>query len=190
MYRGYANWTEQGWNLRFHGNVFKQPNISESKLDDLANGFLVGTSIQQLPPAEQTQARNLTAEIYVVQQGGVNVTMNIEPASSQGSDGTSSGSGAITPAGGAQTITLVGETTPEGDFDQFLPLKNVSGAGGYLLPGNDTTTIQRLNVYAQGTDTGNATSYLVPEAGLTIVSDIDDILRITRIYQPADGLLN
>ena len=190
MYRGYANWTEQGWNLRFHGNVFKQPNISESKLDDLANGFLVGTSIQQLPPAEQTQARNLTAEIYVVQQGGVNVTMNIEPASSQGSDGTSSGSGAITPAGGAQTITLVGETTPEGDFDQFLPLKNVSGAGGYLLPGNDTATIQRLNVYAQGTDTGNATSYLVPEAGLTIISDIDDILRITRIYQPADGLLN
>jgi hypothetical protein len=140
---GYANWTDQGWNLRYHGNVFKQPNISESKLDDLANGFLIGTSIQQLPPAEQTQARNLTAEIYVVQQGG-----------------------------------------------QFLPLKNISGPGGFLLPGNDTTTIQRVNVYAQGTDTGNATSYLVPEAGLTIVSDIDDILRITRIYQPADGLLN
>ncbi|KAN0119696.1 DUF2183 domain containing protein [Hyaloscypha variabilis] len=185
---GYANWTDQGWNLRYHGNVFKQPNISESKLDDLANGFLIGTSIQQLPPAEQTQARNLTAEIYVVQQGGVNVTMNIEPDSSQSMGGTSSG--ASTAGGGAQNVTLVGETTPEGDFDQFLPLKNISGPGGFLLPGNDTTTIQRVNVYAQGTDTGNATSYLVPEAGLTIVSDIDDILRITRIYQPADGLLN
>jgi len=180
---GYANWTDQGWNLRFHGNVFKQPNISESKLDDLANAFLVGTSIQQLPPAEQTQARNLTAEIYVVQQGGVNVTMNIQPAPSQGSN-------TVSGAGGAQNITLVGETTPEGDFDQFLPLKNISGPGGYLLPGNDTTTIQQLNVYTEGTDTGNATAYLVPEAGLTIISDIDDILRITRIYQPADGLLN
>jgi hypothetical protein len=116
--------------------------------------------------------------------------MNIEPASSQGNDGTASGSGAITPGGGSQNITLVGETTTEGDFDQFLPLANVSGPGGYLLPGNSTTSIQRVNVYTNGTDTGNATSYLVPEAGLTIVSDIDDTLRITQIYEPAQALLN
>jgi hypothetical protein len=160
-------------------------------LNDLANIFLIGTSVEALPPAEQTQARNLTAEIFVVQQANVNVTMHVEPASSQGADGSSSGgANAITPGGGEQNITLVGETTPEGDFDQFLPLANVSGPGGYLLPGNGTTQIQRLNVYTNGTDTGNATAFLVPTAGLTIISDIDDILRVTRIYQPADGLLN
>jgi len=175
--------------LRFRGNVYKQPNISESKLNDLANIFLVGTSIEALPPAEQTQARNLTAEIFVVQQGDENVIMHIEPAASQGADGSNSGSNAITPGGGAQTVAF-GPTTAEGDFDEFLPLANVSGPGGYLLPGNDTTEIQRINVYTNGTDTGNATSFLVPTAGLTIISDIDDILRVTRIYQPADGLLN
>lgn len=53
-----------------------------------------------------------------------------------------------------------------------------------------TNKLQRINVYANGTDTGNATSYLVPELGLTIISDIDDILRITKIYQPDEGLLN
>jgi len=37
---------------------------------------------------------------------------------------------------------------------------------------------------------GNATAYLVPEEGLTIVSDIDDILRVTQIYDPAAGLRN
>jgi hypothetical protein len=74
----YGNWTDKGWNVRIHGNVFKQPNISESKLDDLANDFLVGTKIQDLPPAKQTQARNLTAEIYVVQQSKVNVTVTCE----------------------------------------------------------------------------------------------------------------
>jgi len=187
---GYANWTEQGWNLRFRGNVFKQPNISESKLDDLANGFLIGTSIQSLPAPEQSQARNLTAEIYVIQQGNVNVSFHLEPSPNQGVDGTQNGSSAITPAGGAQNITLIGQTTTEGDFDQFLPLANVSGPGGYLVPGNSTTVLQRLNVYADGTLTGNATSYLVPTAGLTIISDIDDILRITKIYEPAQGLLN
>jgi hypothetical protein len=176
--------------LRFRGNVYKQPNISESKLNDLANIFLIGTSIQALPAAQQTQARNLTAEIFVIQQKNVNVSFSIEPASRQGSDGSLGGSNAITPAGGSQNISIIGQTTFEGDFDQFLPLQNVSGPGGYLLPGNGTTNIQRLNVYTTGTNTGNATSYLVPETGLTIISDIDDILRITKIYQPKEGLLN
>lgn len=185
--RGYANWTEKGWNLRFHGNVFKQPNISESKLDDLANGFLVGTSIQQLPAAQQSQARNLTSEIFVVQQPHVNVSFNIEPAAPQ--SGTSSGQ-PITHGGGSQNVTLNGETTEQGDYDQFVALANVSGPGGYLLAGNSTSRPQRVNVHANGTDTGNATSYLVPTSGITIVSDIDDILRVTKIYEPAQGLLN
>lgn len=176
--------------MRFHGNVFKQPNISESKLDDLANGFLIGTSIQSLPPAEQTEARNVTAEIYVVQQGNVNVSFNLQPVSISGFDGEAGISNGSAARGGAQNITLIGQTTVEGDFDEFLPIANVSGPGGYLLPGNGTTEIQRLNVYTNGTDTGNATSYLVPTAGLTIVSDIDDILRVTQIYEPAQGLLN
>jgi hypothetical protein len=151
---------------------------------------LIGTSIEALPAAQQTQARNLTAEIFIIQQGGKNVSFHLEPAASQGADGGNGGSNAITPGGGAQNITLLGQTTAEGDFDQFIPLANVSGPGGYLLPGNGTSALQRINVYANGTDTGNATSYLVPPTGLTIISDIDDILRITKIYQPAEGILN
>lgn len=188
--RGYANWTNQGWNLRVHGNVFKQPNISQSKIDDLANVFLIGTSLEDLPADQQAQARNLTSEIFVVQQAHVNVSFSIEPAASQGGDGESNGGGAVTPGGGAQNITLVGQTTVEGDYDQFIQIANVSGPGGYLAPGNATADIQRLNVYADGTLTGNATSFLVPESGLTIISDIDDILRVTKIYEPKEGLLN
>ncbi len=45
-------------------------------------------------------------------------------------------------------------------------------------------------MYINGTDTGNATAYLVPPKGVTIVSDIDDILRVTKIYKPKEGLLN
>lgn len=28
----YANWTSSGWNIRFHGNVYKQPNTSTEDL--------------------------------------------------------------------------------------------------------------------------------------------------------------
>lgn len=45
-------------------------------------------------------------------------------------------------------------------------------------------------MYAEGTNSGNATVYLVPPDGITIVSDIDDILRVTKIYEPKEGLLN
>jgi phosphatidate phosphatase APP1 len=79
----------------------------------------------------------------------------------------------------------------EGDFDTFVPLTNTTGPGGkHLLPGNETTEIQSINVYTNGTQSGNATAYLVPPEGVTVVSDIDDILRVTKIYEPKEGLLN
>ncbi|KAF2493705.1 hypothetical protein BU16DRAFT_527925 [Lophium mytilinum] len=184
----YANWTNEGWNVRFHGNIYKTPNISSSKLDDLANKFLIGTELSSLPTEQQNQARNLTKEIFVVQQGGVNVSFHLEPSPSNGASGQPGGGQAITPGGGTQNITFPYETTVEGDFDSFVPIKNVSGAG--LLAGNETENIQRMNVYTNGSIDGNATAYLVPPTGITIISDIDDILRVTKIYEPKEGLLN
>lgn len=97
---GYGNWTDIGWNLRIHGNVYKQPNISESKIDELANQFVIGsTPVSKLPPSESAQAVNLTREIYVVQQHNVNITVNIEPAPSAGSSGEPGGGGGVTPPG-------------------------------------------------------------------------------------------
>jgi hypothetical protein len=61
-----------------HGNVYKQPDISQDTVDSLANKFLIGTSIQDLPADQQDQARNVTRSIFVVQQKDVNVTVNLE----------------------------------------------------------------------------------------------------------------
>ncbi|KAH6656699.1 hypothetical protein BKA67DRAFT_552744 [Truncatella angustata] len=184
----YANWTDQGWNVRVHGNIFKQPNISQEKVDDLANVFLIDVDIADLPADQQNQARNLTREIFIVQQADQNVTINfvndvtVEPGAS---------GGVINAEGGAQTIRMPYPTTDEGDFDSFVLLANTTGPnGGHLIAGNATSSIQSLNMYVNGTDTGNATAYLVPPEGMTIISDIDDILRITKIYEPKEGLLN
>ncbi|MCJ1428184.1 hypothetical protein MMC29_006092 [Sticta canariensis] len=182
---GYGNWTDQGWNLRFHGNVYKQPNISQSKLDDLANVFLIDTSVKELPPDQATQARNLTAEIFVLQQDDESVTFNLKPAPTAGASGEEGGGGAVTPPGGDQQIKFPYKTTDQGDYDSFVQIENEG-----LEDGNSTSDVQRLNVYTEGTDTGNATAYLVPTSGITVISDIDDILRVTRIYKPKDGLLN
>lgn len=182
---GYGNWTNAGWNLRVHGNIFKQPNISNDKVNELANVFLIDTKIEELPPSQSAQAANLTRSIFIVQQGDVNVTVDIEPAPSAGTNGQSGGGGGVTPSGGNQQAALPNPTTPQGDFDVFVPLSNQGFADG-----NTNGPPQRINVYVNGTDAGNATSYLVASQGLTIISDIDDILRVTKIYQPKEGLLN
>ncbi|KAL8817475.1 MAG: hypothetical protein Q9223_003702 [Gallowayella weberi] len=182
---GYGNWTDQGWNLRFHGNVYKQPNTSEEKLNDLSNIFLIDTSIEKLPPDQAAQARNLTASIFVLQQDNERVVFDLKPAPTAGASGEPGGGGAVTPKGGNQEIVFPINTTTEGDFDGFVQI-NDNG----LADGNSTNDIQRLNVYTRGSNIGNATAYLVPPTGLTIISDIDDILRITKIYQPKEGLLN
>jgi Uncharacterized conserved protein (DUF2183) len=154
----------------------------------LANNFLIGTSIQQLPPSQQNQARNLTSEIYVIQQGNQNVSFDlvdnfVVPPGLNG--------GLVAAIGGTQRLTYPNPTTAEGDFDAFLTLQNTTGpSGGYLTPGNMTTSIQALNVYIPNINSGNASAYLVPTTGITIISDIDDILRVTKIYQPKEGLLN
>ncbi|KAL8685724.1 MAG: hypothetical protein Q9224_005700 [Gallowayella concinna] len=182
---GYGNWTDQGWNLRFHGNVYKQPQTSEEKLNDLANIFLIDTSIEKLPPDQAAQARNLTASIFVLQQDDERVVFDLKPAPTAGASGEQGGGGAVTPKGGNQEIVFPINTTTQGDFDGFVQI-NDNG----LADGNITNDIQRLNVYTRGSEIGNATAYLVPPTGLTIISDIDDILRITKIYQPKEGLLN
>lgn len=184
----YANWTNSGWNLRIHGNVYKLPNVSQSKVDDLADVFLVGTSVKDLSDTEKAQARNVTRSIFVIQQADKNVTMNLVNDVVVSSNATG---GAVNAEGGRQTIRMPYNTTTEGDFDAFVQLQNTTGPnGGFMKRGNETSEIQTLNVYTEGTDSGNATAYLVPRTGVTVISDIDDILRVTKIYQPKEGILN
>lgn len=86
----YANWTKEGWNVRVHGNVYKVPNVTQSKIDNLANVFLIGTDVDDLSDSEKAQARNVTKSIFVVQQDDVSVKIDfindvtIEPDASGG----------------------------------------------------------------------------------------------------------
>lgn len=159
--------------------------MPQSKIDELANVFLIDTSVDKLPDTEKENARNLTRSIFIVQQSNENVSLSLEPAATQGGDGETGGSNAVPATGGVQNLTLPYPTTELGDFDVFVPI-----ALNGLLPGNTTNNVQRLNVYTNNTLTGNATAYLVPTEGITFISDIDDILRVTKIYNPKEGLLN
>ncbi|KAF5019207.1 hypothetical protein F66182_8796 [Fusarium sp. NRRL 66182] len=174
----YGNWTDNGWNVRVHGNVYKDPALDQDKVDELANTFLVDMSVESLSDSEKAQTRNVTRSIFVIQQNNTSRRMNF----------THKNGGADDARGGSSNITLTDNTSLHGDFDVFVKLGNTTG---YLMPGNETSKIQTLDLYAEGmNNNGNSTAYLVPPKGVTIISDIDDILRVTKIYQPKEGLLN
>ena len=147
----------------------RHPTIIESRLIDLADVLLLDVTAKDLPAQSQAQVRNMTAEIFVVQQKHVNVTMSFV-----GPDNSSHG------------MPVTGPTTDHGDFAGWLSLSNGQNLGD--LPMN--TSVHTLEIHAKGTDSGNATAYLVPPDGITIVPEIDDVLRVTRGWSSVEGLLN
>jgi len=56
--------------------------------------------------------------------------------------------------------------------------------------GSQVSDIVQLDVYTQVTEIGNSTVYLVPPEGVVVLSDVGDVLRVTKICQPSEGLLN
>lgn len=178
---GYANYTGRGWNLRIHGQAYKQPlsprtTVSNETLDKAANVFLPDLDIDQLQPHEKDNARNLTSAILSLPQEDVQLVFTLNVAEGQNISGGWNGE-----------IQWGKLTDSRGEIDGFVQLP---ASANDLPPGNTTTQITRLDIHTNGTDTGNATGYLVPNQGITIISDIDDILRVTKIYQPQEGLLN
>jgi phosphatidate phosphatase APP1 len=69
-----------------------------------------------------------------------------------------------------------------GEFDEFTVVPNVGQT-------SDKVQIVHTAIYNL-TGPGNATTILVPNSGISIVSDIDDVLRVTKVYVPNQGLFN
>jgi hypothetical protein len=101
-------------------------------------------------------------------------------------------------------VSYPGSTDGRGEFDAFV---QVAFADGIVPQGNGTELTQGVELFTNvsmcklfescAEDTrlntalaGNASSYLVPTQGITLVADIDDILRVTKIWKPDEGLRN
>lgn len=156
--------------------------VSDAVLDNAANVFLPNLDIDQLPADQQANARNLTSAVLSFPQDDVQLQFTLdvrEPRDPKLADWTA-------------LVVWPSKTDSRGEFDGWIPLPQVPPAGGnaWLPDGSQITTITALDVHTIGTNTGNSTAYLVPPDGIIVVSDIDDVLRVTKVYQPTEGLLN
>ncbi|PGH04762.1 hypothetical protein AJ79_06983 [Helicocarpus griseus UAMH5409] len=184
----YANWTDKGWSIRFRGSVYKQPEIPERMLHTLATIFLLGSSVKKLSMENYAHAVNMTRSVFMLKQSNTKVSFRVIPDRDAAPIPSEACAGPRRLSKAVQTVDIPGLTNFEGDFDSFVEIKDL--LGGFPIPGNMTRKTQRLQLYSQGTDTGNATAYLVPPEGLTLISDIDDVLRVSQIYKVKEGMKN
>lgn len=180
---GYANYTTTGWNARIRGQMYTLPylDLPQNTKDDLARAFLPGYDWNKLSVAEKDNARNLTAHIFSVPKSGQDVNFHFKLAPQSPIGGQNGGQT------WEQVIKFPYKTNSAGEVAGFLPLQDQN-----QLPAGDGRggVVGILDTWVKGIESGNGTTYLVPKEGITIVSDIDDILRETKIYKPQEGLYN
>ncbi|KAF8609658.1 hypothetical protein BDV93DRAFT_518437 [Ceratobasidium sp. AG-I] len=166
---GYGNWTDLGWNVRVHGSAYRNPPATADQLDAASQVFVPSLDESSFTDANRAMARNVTASLLTlpVQNYSLGFTLRYN-------------------AQEAVNISFPYPTDDRGEFDQFISFT----APGVIPNGNETDVVQGLEIFTPGYATGNASSYLVPPQGITLIADIDDILRVTQIYQPEEGLKN
>jgi len=167
---GYANFTSNGWNLRVRGIVYTRPYWTQpidvqNRLSDL---FVPDAETADLPPDEQYRARNTTSQVLLLP--APNTPLEITYRDPNGRF--------------AESRQNFGRSDSRGEFFGYARL-------GGLAEGNRVGgVVGTVDYTVNGADTGNATGYLVPSQGITIVSDIDDILRVTKVWNPFEALNN
>ncbi|KAG8718870.1 hypothetical protein FRC08_004158 [Ceratobasidium sp. 394] len=168
---GYANWTETGWNVRLHGTAYRDPPLGTAQLNDAAKPFVPGLDYDTMNDTTKIQARNLTTGIAAVPaEEGVYLSFDF-----------------VYNRHSIATVSYSGPTDDQGEYDAFV---QVAVAHGTVPDGNVTINPQGVELFNNVSISGNASTYFVPTQGITLITDIDDILRDTKIWNPGEGLRN
>ena len=189
----YANYTVPdperdstgGWNMVIHGILYKRRDICRKQVDKIINRILIRASItkelffrnsfQRLNKIEAEQSRRQIRELATasIRNGAIQVK---------------------SPIMCNDTVTLMTLTNDDGAFSQIVPLVQScskpleTSAGIQRAP----ITLEPLNVpggrHNESMDTQN--TYLVPPRGLSIVSDVDDVLRVAEVWNWKQAIMD
>ncbi|PGH17987.1 hypothetical protein AJ80_04608 [Polytolypa hystricis UAMH7299] len=169
----YGNWTRRGWNLRIRGLVYKQMPLSNRTTNSFTRMFMMGRKATALPREQYARAVNMTQMIFSVPQKNIRLLFRLTPMGALGSPPPDHP--------GTQYIETPRKTNRAGNYDSFARIQDASATG--LIPGNETIHTQAISVQVEGGYPGNIIdSYLVPTHGFSIVSDVDDVLRVSMIW--------
>ncbi|OJT14089.1 Phosphatidate phosphatase APP1 [Trametes pubescens] len=158
-----ANIAFISWSVRFYGLSYKLPNVSADNLVSIINDL----DTSNLNATQTTLLQNRTQDLASIPIPSSNLTALVFANGS-----------AVTNSSGIQLTT----TDEVGEFDQFVTVPGL---------GSNSSSVRIIETgIANVTGPGNGTIILVPSTGISVVSDIDDVMRITKVYVPNEGLFN
>ena len=182
-----------GWQVRVHGTLYKLRDMKQKQIDKLVDRILLRASIRkgkyytagykawfdQLSPTEADQARRQVRELATVsiQNGAIE---------------------ARTPQLCNETSILNTLTNSEGAFEQWITLPESCDASANRL--RDTPSVipstgislLPLNVLGARNNDSRETqrTFFVPPRGISIVSDVDDVLRVAEVWNWKQAILD
>lgn len=149
----YSNFTEQGWNVRFNAFAYKLPeNLGDSDLSKIFDILNIDNST--LNSTEQTLLKNRTTDLASLPISGIN-NLTVQ----------------VSLNGQAVGSPLALQAADDfGEIDQFMVVPGLANMTGNATQIGQTVVVQ---LYAQNvTGPGNSTTILVPETGISVVSDV------------------
>lgn len=202
----YANWTGDSWNIHVHGNVYKATNLTAKRVNTLVDRLLIRAGT--LKKNETRRGWEKHSNMTVTGEGRegyhrLNLTeADIARHSARGIAVTVMKDQSITAKvmdnNLSQSFNLRDRTNKHGDFDGWLDFLPHSSSSLNLFH-QPTTLIQTLNLTVQPADPRgtsadrselSVTTSFVPPHGLTIVSDVDDVLRVAEVWNWKQALLS
>ena len=155
--------------------VYKQPEWSEHELDEFLEKRLATSPTGELPPDQRDHAHNTTASLMISQRYEESLAFSVTRIRTV--DG-------LDWLGERQCVTHPQTSSTMGDLDAFVPLEVAD-----LDDGDLTMNVQRLEVNAADAELGRAESWLVPPDGVSVISDLDDIIKETVLWHPIRGAI-
>ncbi|KAL1303314.1 hypothetical protein AAFC00_006718 [Neodothiora populina] len=191
-YASTASGVEGGWLAHVHGNLYKRRDLSRHEIDKLINRILIRASIkpeklmyklwfQQLTPREATRSRRQVRDLATA----------------------AIGNGAIDVSLCANSSVMPFLTNEEGAFEQWVTRSSCEPDADdpYTFgPTHDSTTeVQTAGLTLKPLNVGGGPhnesmhdqkTFFVPPRGLTIVSDVDDVLRVGEIWNWKQAIMD
>lgn len=183
----YANWTSDGWKAHLHANLYKiDVELPQKKIDHLLEKILLRATLKKpkfwdknsewIGPEEADKGRDFVRNIATYSLDNAIINAKISEMNC--------------------TLQLPAMTNSEGSVDAWLTL---NPRDCDIYPPSDVVQVNSMTMVpanVQGPpDTSNhrfkkADTFLVPANGLTIVSDIDDVLRVAEVWNPKQAILD
>ncbi|GAB7356996.1 hypothetical protein MBLNU459_g7827t2 [Dothideomycetes sp. NU459] len=188
----YANWTSSGWNIHVHGNLYKRRGLDkfpEKSIDSLLDKILLRATVKKqnfwnknaewLTPEEVDRGRDFVREIatYNIRDAVINATL-LDGDCTSHLPYTTNSEGSV--AAWIASDPSCYDRLPRGNESSTVANTSLT-LNPVRVPGEQDPSNLGLNT---------AQTFFVPPQGLSIVSDIDDVLRVAEVWNPKQAILN